>query len=169
MPYATKEQRSQYWRERYQYLKSLKICVTCGKESAAIGFASCGRCLERNQNKYHGNNEAKQRKQAKAKERSARLQAEGLCVVCGSERDGKSVRYCEKCRLKHLRCERRRRAEKKVYCTEEELCKVRLENLKKAHVAALTHINSLENKKAFGERVRRIKNWLFKKKRNGGE
>lgn len=164
MSEASRERKKQYQKETRQWRKEHHICVTCGKQDAAIGFVQCGECIERKINEYYAN---KERHNATCTARKKRLQEAGLCVTCGKPRSEKSKVYCDKHLEKRRVYDKKRHRSKKVYMSierEAEVRKIREEGLKKGTDASMKSPKAQEHRKTFGERqFKRIKAFFIKK------
>lgn len=94
-----------YCKERYDFLKSLGICVACGQNSAWKGHVYCLECRfknnERCRKSYYKNiDKIRARKSESDKKlRQKRIDA-GLCAVCGKRKPVEGLKYCDVCRKK---------------------------------------------------------------------
>lgn len=161
---ASRERAKQYQKETRQWRKEHHICVTCGKQDAAIGFVQCGECIERKINAYYAN---KERRNATVAARQKRLKEAGLCVTCGKPRSGKSKIHCDKCLEKRRIYDRKRHREKKVYMSidrEAEVRKLREEGLKKGTAASAKSPKAQAHRKTYGERQFKRTKALFIKR-----
>lgn len=164
MSEASRERAKQYQKETRQWRKEHHICVTCGKQDAAIGFVQCGECIERKANAYYAN---KKRHNATVVARQKKLQEAGLCVTCGKPRSGRSQIHCDNCLEKRRVYDRKRHRAKKVYMSierEAEVRKLREEGLKKGTDASMKSPKAQEHRKAYKERqAKRIKALFIKR------
>lgn len=161
---ASREREKQYKKETRQWRKEHHICVSCGKQDAAIGFMQCGECIEKQSNKYYAN---KERHIAAVVARRKKLQEAGLCITCGKKRSEKSKRFCDSCLKKKRAFERKYYRRHKVYMSVEREAEVRelqKEGLKKAIKASMESPKAQENRKAWAERERKRNElfWLMK-------
>jgi hypothetical protein len=70
-------------KQRTKTLKSLGLCVVCGKNSTVLGLTQCVNCSDKH--KLH----LKKHKKKKI--------AEGRCAHCGQGKATNGTQYCEKC------------------------------------------------------------------------
>ncbi len=100
----TSEKQKQYFKERYDWLKSKGICVSCGQDYACVGSVFCPECGERKCKKsleyyYAHREECSNRRKPYFKQRYAERKAKGLCTQCGRKAiDGQTL--CLECRIK---------------------------------------------------------------------
>ena len=105
-------------KDLYDFRKSYKMCVDCGKEKAIRGETLCPNCKDRRL-EWRLKRELeltdaeradfKARQAAYQKARRDRLISEGLCVSCGKRKAERTLK-CEKCRLKYNRLKYWRKA-----------------------------------------------------------
>lgn len=107
-----KMDRAQYQKNRREYLKSIGICIRCGKEKAISNMVLCSNCREKNNSSRRGVNHKqlskekrkeqykiyKEKYYPKYKERYYTRKNQGLCVVCGKPAL-KGLVMCYDCRL----------------------------------------------------------------------
>lgn len=102
----TKEERNQRQKERYEWLKSHKICTICGREKAVIGQTLCESCRKKSHDRVNSfrknatpENRLKRLAYAReyAKRKRAEYSAKGLCIACGKRPPKNSRKTCEVC------------------------------------------------------------------------
>lgn len=100
-----REKKKSYCKERYDFLKSMGICVRCGQNRAWKGQIHCLECRfkvrEINLKSYHENIERERAKTAERhkKRRQKNIEA-GLCDVCGKRKPVGGLKHCDFCRKK---------------------------------------------------------------------
>ncbi|WP_075824197.1 hypothetical protein [Clostridium perfringens] len=107
-------------KERYEYLKSRKICVSCAKEKALENSVHCLSCKmnAREKNKRYREKYKERVKSKKVKIYKDR-KGKGICVTCGRNKATKGI-YCEECKLKIVKeCK-----ERKEYLIKRNLCTI---------------------------------------------
>lgn len=103
------EYKKQYNKERREWLKSIGICVHCGKQKAEEGRVLCGDCAYKSA-EHHSNRwysltpEQKKESYKKAeiyrkKQREERIK-NGLCTKCGHKLPDTTYKTCWECRQK---------------------------------------------------------------------
>ncbi len=104
-------------REDYHFYKRLGICVSCGKNKAAMGKVRCEECLAKvtnavNKNRKEKTDEQKEfdrlKKNAYMRELRARKKQNGVCQWCNKPLSQYSNLFCIDCRVKSLHNNRRR-------------------------------------------------------------
>ncbi len=115
-----RDKKNAYYKERYDFLKSMGICVRCGQNRAWKGQIHCLECRfkerERQLKYYHENIEKERAKTAERhkKRRQNNIEA-GLCAVCGKRKPVEGLKYCDFCRKKiNTRNNRRRDLKREV-------------------------------------------------------
>jgi len=95
---SKKARRNQYRSamERYYWYKAAGICPRCLKYSVP-GMVYCADCYEKNRRHATEKDPDHAKKNAYAKERRAKLKAEGLCVDCGKRKAMDGRIRCAKC------------------------------------------------------------------------
>ncbi len=115
-----RDKKNAYYKERYDFLKSMGICVRCGQNRAWKGQIHCLECRfkerERQLKYYHENIEKERAKTAERhkKRRQNNIEA-GLFAVCGKRKPVEGLKYCDFCRKKiNTRNNRRRDLKREV-------------------------------------------------------
>lgn len=114
------EKKKQYNKERYEWLKSHKICTRCGQEKAQKDRTMCRRCtLDAGQNvveRYHRMSPEKlehykEYQREYHSELRRKMLESGICTECRKRPAGKGHTICKICREKKCRREAEKRLE----------------------------------------------------------
>ena len=100
-----KEERNEYARETYRFLKKRGYCVKCGKEKAFYNHVMCPFCIEKDSLRSQNKTETQDQKEKRNDRRRTAYydrKENGLCVRCG-KKEATVGTTCLECYVKHKR------------------------------------------------------------------
>lgn len=108
--------------ERYRWLKSHGICVSCGQQKAFGKYVKCADCIYKFNESYYRyihnctseqkEERKKQQAECQRKKRAYRIE-HNLCVTCGKELADTQYKSCLACRRKNVAKVKKYNAKKK--------------------------------------------------------
>lgn len=149
----------------YHWYKEHKICVSCHQKEAFHKFTMCEDCLWKRQEAYHAlTKEEKRKLWENSYRRVQRLVAEKRCVHCGKPAGPKSVRLCERCRIKQNQRYKDIRAKHntKTYEEKQEAQEVRIQKAREGFHKYLQTEKGKAHMKRFIEAGKPLRDRIFK-------